>query len=99
MQAHPCPMLLDNTFALLLKREYKIGTKYSVGLPLNEQSISLHLNIYQINKWYFFYELPKRSYMIPSTLSTKGYCFGSAPLVLGWYRLQANPDLIWEEWG
>ena len=35
MQAHPCPMLCDNSFALLTKREYKIGTNYSVGLQLN----------------------------------------------------------------
>ena len=25
-QAHPCPMAHDNTFALLMKREYKIWT-------------------------------------------------------------------------
>ena len=32
---HPSPMPCDNTFALLMKREYEIGTTYSVGLPMN----------------------------------------------------------------
>ena len=44
-QAHPCPMPHDNTFALMMKREYKIGTMYSVGLPLSGQSVSICMNI------------------------------------------------------
>ena len=40
---HPCPMQHDNTFALLMKREYKIGMTYSMGLPLNGQSATIHV--------------------------------------------------------
>ena len=45
---HPCPMLHDNTFALLMKREYKIGMTYSMHRLLNGQSATIHVDSYQI---------------------------------------------------
>ena len=75
MQTHLHPMLLDNTFALLTRSEYKIGTTYSLGLPPNEQSVSIHVNIYQIKKSYPFDESLKGSNMIPSTSIIKGYYY------------------------
>ena len=68
MQAHLHPMLLDNSFALLTKKENKIGTNYSMGLPLNGESVSICVSIYQIKKRYYFDESLEESNMIPSSL-------------------------------
>ena len=78
-QAHPHPMLHDNTFALLMKREYIIGMTYSMSLPLNGQSVSICVNIYQIKKWYDFDECQKGSNMISLSSITKGYYFYPTP--------------------
>ena len=45
IRVHLHPMALDNSFAIITKREYKIGNVYSVGLPLNSKSSSVYVNM------------------------------------------------------
>ena len=61
---HPCHMPHDNIFALLMKREYKLGMTYSTGLPFNGQLSTICVDIYQIKNWYHFDEQQKGSNMM-----------------------------------
>ena len=59
--------------------EYKIGTTYSMGLPLNGQSVTICVNSYQIKTWYHFDKQQKRSNIISSFSITKGYSYHFSP--------------------
>ena len=75
LRVNPHPILLNNSFAILTKGDHKIGNVYSVGLPLNSESRSVHVNIYQIKKWYTFNESLKGSNMSPCSLDQKRILF------------------------
>ena len=74
LRVHLQPMSLNNSFAIITKRDYKIGNVYAVGLvALNLESRSVHVNIYQIKKWYTFDESLKGLNMISVALIKNGY--------------------------
>ena len=50
-----------------------------MGLPLNGQSATIHVNSYQIKKWYHFDEQQKGSNMISLLSITKGYYYSPKP--------------------
>ena len=71
MEFHPHPMLLNDSFAILIKREYKIGNHFSI--QWNRELRFINVNIYEIKKWHSFDESLKESNMIHLSLIKKGY--------------------------